>query len=117
MPGWHKLFGVKEEQAPHCSCARLRGCWQKWAGPCAWAPGRISRLCGSNSAERDASSHLAGSSFRRGGALGSVVWGVPWQGSLHRRVPPAVEEDIRVSGYHLALIHGGDCAVVKEPPA
>lgn len=42
---------------------------------------------------------------------------MPWQGPLHRRVPSAVEEDICISGHHLALIHGGDCAVIKEPPA
>lgn len=77
----------------------------------------VSRLCGSIGAGRDASSHLTGSSFGRGGALGSVVWGVPGQGSLHRRVPPSVEEDVGVSGYHLALVHGGDCAVIEEPPA
>lgn len=77
----------------------------------------VSRLCGSIGAGRDASSHLTGSSFGRRGALGSVVWGVPGQGSLHRRVPPSVEEDVGVSGYHLALVHSGDCAVIEEPPA
>lgn len=117
MPGQCKLFGVEEGQASHCSCAMLHGCWQRQAGPCTWASGHILRLCGSNNAESDTSSHLASSGFSRGGALSSVVWGVPWQGSLHRRVPPAVEEDICVSGYHLALVHGGDCAVVEEPPA
>ena len=116
-PGRRTLFSAEERQAPHRSCARLCRCWQRRAGPCVWASGHVSRLCGSDSAERDASSHLAGSSFGRGGALGSVVCGVPWQGSLHGRVPPAVEEDIRVSGYHLALVHGGDCAVIEEPPA
>lgn len=61
--------------------------------------------------------HLAGSGLSCRAQL-RVVLRVPCPGGpLHRRVPPAVEEDIGVTRHHLTLVYRCHRAVVEQAPA
>lgn len=60
--------------------------------------------------------HLAGSSSCSWGRLGPSG-PVEVCRPLHGGVPAPVEEHVGVAGHHLALLHHGDGAVVKQTPA
>lgn len=104
-----------------CEGTRLPLTSPKAAGPYSWRRGsRAPALPPEHRAPlacEPPRPHLAGSSL----SCRAEVWvalGVACPGgSLHRRVPPAVEEDVGVTRHDLALVHRCHCAVVKQAPA